>query len=184
LKPQTVLAGVRKRPGSKRRSLCPDSAGCWLRYWSSRSSRSCFRCVPRPPPVTNPSVARTPGYGHDPHRERLAAGRPPRRRCGVHSGLLLRRHAGTGSITLNGEPMTDIVFWTDAEIAFRPLLDANSGNLVVNSQSYGSDSTANEANCPTPPPDYVGIFAVTTRSTQRSTSRRWARPFTRRLCGT
>jgi hypothetical protein len=42
---------------------------------------------------------------------------------------------GTGSITLNGEPMTDIVFWTDAEIAFRPPFDAASGNLVVTSQS-------------------------------------------------
>jgi hypothetical protein len=54
---------------------------------------------------------------------------------------------GNGSIKLNGELMTDIVFWTDAEIAFRPLLDAVSGNLVVASSSYGSDSTALEANC-------------------------------------
>ncbi|HVA00076.1 MAG TPA: IPT/TIG domain-containing protein, partial [Terriglobia bacterium] len=51
---------------------------------------------------------------------------------------------GSGSIKLNGEPMTDIVFWTDAEIAFRPLLDATSGNLAVTSSSYGSDSTALE----------------------------------------
>lgn len=67
---------------------------------------------------------------------------------------------GSGSITLNGEPMTDIVFWTDAEIAFRPPFDAASGNLVVNSQSYGSDSTAQETNCPASPPgwtpDYCG----------------------------
>lgn len=65
-----------------------------------------------------------------------------------------------GSITLNGEAVTDIVFWTDAEIAFRPPLDATSGNLVVTSSSYGSDSTALEANCPASPPgwtpDYCG----------------------------
>lgn len=42
---------------------------------------------------------------------------------------------GGGSIKLNGEPMTDIAFWTDAEIAFRPLLDATSGKLEVISQS-------------------------------------------------
>lgn len=51
------------------------------------------------------------------------------------------------SITLNGEVMTDIVFWTDAEIGFIPPDDATSGNLVVTSPSYGSDSTTNEANC-------------------------------------
>lgn len=63
---------------------------------------------------------------------------------------------GGGSIKLNGEAMTDIVFWSDAEIAFRPPLDTTSGNLVVNSQSYGSDSTANEANCQyNPPPGYT-----------------------------
>ncbi len=59
------------------------------------------------------------------------------------------------SITLNGEAVTDIVFWTDAEIAFRHPLDAASGNLVVSSPSYGSDSTANEANCPASPPNYI-----------------------------
>ncbi|MEJ2010281.1 MAG: hypothetical protein P8Z30_19360 [Acidobacteriota bacterium] len=54
---------------------------------------------------------------------------------------------GSGSITLNGEVMTDIVFWTDAEIEFIPPDDATSGNLVVTSSNYGSDSTAQEANC-------------------------------------
>ncbi len=55
---------------------------------------------------------------------------------------------GNGSITLNGEPMTDIVFWTDSEIEFIPLLDATSGNLVVTSSIYGSDSSTKEASCP------------------------------------
>lgn len=57
---------------------------------------------------------------------------------------------GTGGITLNGEvvPATNIVFWTDAEIEFIPPLDSQSGDLVVTSSSYGSDSSADEANCP------------------------------------
>jgi IPT/TIG domain len=60
---------------------------------------------------------------------------------------------GSGSITLSGETMTNIVFWTDAEIEFIPPFDATSGNLVVTSSSYGSDSSANEAGCPG---NYVG----------------------------
>ncbi|HET9179353.1 MAG TPA: hypothetical protein VFQ24_13430 [Terriglobia bacterium] len=72
---------------------------------------------------------------------------------------------GTGSIKLvdpvtgnTQTTITDILFWTDAEIAFRVPFDAISDKLVVNSQSYGSDDTYKEANCPTPPPDYVGIY--------------------------
>ncbi|HEV2386228.1 MAG TPA: IPT/TIG domain-containing protein [Candidatus Acidoferrales bacterium] len=63
---------------------------------------------------------------------------------------------GTGSVTLNGETVTNIVTWTDAEIEFIPPLDATTGNLVVTSASYGSDSTANEAACVSSPPDYCG----------------------------
>jgi hypothetical protein len=51
-------------------------------------------------------------------------------------------------VTLNGELMTNIVFWTDAEIEFIPPFEATSGDLVVTSSSYGSDSSANEAGCP------------------------------------
>lgn len=64
---------------------------------------------------------------------------------------------GNGSITLNGEVMTDIVFWTDAEIEFIPPDDATSGNLVVTSSSYGSDSTTKEANCVSSSNDNINI---------------------------
>ncbi|HEV2386751.1 MAG TPA: IPT/TIG domain-containing protein [Candidatus Acidoferrales bacterium] len=57
---------------------------------------------------------------------------------------------GTGTITLNGEPITDVVSWTDAEIEFIPPSDATSGDLVVTSSTYGQDDTATEADCAHP----------------------------------
>lgn len=67
---------------------------------------------------------------------------------------------GNGTVTLNGETMTDIVFWTDAEIEFIPPDDATSGNLVVTSQSYGTDSTSLEAGCVSSPPGWCGNDSI------------------------
>jgi hypothetical protein len=74
---------------------------------------------------------------------------------------------GSGNITLNGEAMTDIVFWTDAEIEFIPPFDAQSGDLVVTSSSYGSDSTAQEAGCVSTPPDNCGNGEITPTAPKR-----------------
>lgn len=54
---------------------------------------------------------------------------------------------GSGTITLNGEVINNIVEWIDAEIEFIPPFDATTGDLKVTSSSYGSDDTAAEANC-------------------------------------
>jgi hypothetical protein len=67
---------------------------------------------------------------------------------------------GTGSVTVNGEPMNNIVFWTDAVIEFILPFDVQSGNLVVTSSSYGSDSSANEANCKSILQDWCGNDSI------------------------
>ncbi len=52
-----------------------------------------------------------------------------------------------GTLTINGTPVTDFELWSDGEIVFKVPFTATTGNLVVTSSSYGSDSSANEADC-------------------------------------
>lgn len=52
-----------------------------------------------------------------------------------------------GSVTVGGVQVTKFKFWKDYEIAFTLPYNATSGNLVVTSQSYGSDSSEKEAVC-------------------------------------
>jgi IPT/TIG domain len=54
---------------------------------------------------------------------------------------------GSGSVTIDGTLVTDILIWSDGEIVFTVPLFATSGNLVVTSDSYGSDTSANEGSC-------------------------------------
>ena len=52
-----------------------------------------------------------------------------------------------GALTVNGTPVTDFSLWSDGEIVITVPFTATSGNLVVTSSNYGSDSSANEADC-------------------------------------
>jgi hypothetical protein len=52
---------------------------------------------------------------------------------------------GSGTVTVNGEAMTTITNWSDAEIIFELPFDAQSGDLKVISSSYGSDDSASES---------------------------------------
>lgn len=54
---------------------------------------------------------------------------------------------GSGSVKIKGIPATDYSLWSDGEIIFTVPVTAQTGNLVVTSDSDGSDSSANEADC-------------------------------------
>lgn len=53
---------------------------------------------------------------------------------------------GTGTVTVNGVPMT-IEYWSDAEIILDLPFDATTGDLKVTSANYGSDDSLGESAC-------------------------------------